>query len=58
MIYLFLITLLTASHSYFFYSLWLLWRKGTDKLSWHDGFHFGVLANIIVHFWIKFFNFI
>jgi hypothetical protein len=58
MTYLLLLTLLTAFHSYFFYSLWLLWKKGTDKLSWHDGFRFAISANVVVYFWIKFFNFI
>jgi hypothetical protein len=52
------LTALTAFHSCFFYSLWLLWKKGADKLNWHDGFRFAILANVVVYFWIKFFNFI
>jgi hypothetical protein len=58
MAYLLLLTVLTAFHSYFFYSLWLLWRKGTDKLNWYQGLHFAISANVVVHFWIQFLNFI
>jgi hypothetical protein len=55
----FLLTLLlTPFHGYFFYSLWLLWKKGTDKLNWYQGLHFAISANVVVHFWIQFFNFI
>ena len=58
MTYLLFLTLLTAFHSYFFYSLWLLWKKGADKLNWYQGLHFAISGNVVVHFWIKFFNFI
>jgi hypothetical protein len=51
--YLLLLTALTAFHSYFFYSLWLLWKKGTDKLSWHHGLYFAISANAVVSFWIR-----
>ena len=53
-----LLTVLTPFHGYFFYSLWLLWKKGTDKLNWHQGLHFAVSGNVVVHFWIQFLNFI
>jgi len=56
--YLLLIILLVGFHSYFFYSLWLLWKKGADKLSWYQGLYFAISANVVVKFWIKFFNFI
>jgi hypothetical protein len=61
MTYLLLLTVLigvTGFHSYFFYSLWLLWKKGTDKFSWYCGFFFAILANVVIAFWIRFFNFI
>jgi len=58
MTYLLFLTLLTAFHGYFFYSLWLLWKKGTDKLSWHHGFYFTISANVVVYFWIQFFNYL
>ena len=58
MAYLLFLTLLTAFHSYFFYSLWLLWKKGADKLNWYQGFYFAISGNVVVHFWIQFFNFI
>jgi hypothetical protein len=57
--YILLLILLTGFHYYFFYNLWLLWKKGTDdKLSWYQGLHFAISANVVVHFWIQFFNFI
>ncbi|MEY2888266.1 MAG: hypothetical protein RL027_606 [Pseudomonadota bacterium] len=43
-------------HVYFFYSLWLLLKKGADKLSWKDGFSFAISTNVVFHFWIKFFS--
>jgi hypothetical protein len=61
MTYLLLLTVLigvTGFHSYFFYSLWLLWKKGTDKISWHHGFFFAISGNVVVHFWIQFFNYL
>lgn len=61
MTYLFLLTVLAGQiffHSLFFYSLRLLWKKGTDKLSWNQGLYFGVSANVVVYFWIQFLNFI
>ena len=52
-----LLTLLTAFHSYFFYSLWLLWKKGVDKLNWYQGLYFAISGNVVVDFWIQFFNY-
>jgi hypothetical protein len=56
--YLLLLTALTAFHSYFFYSLWLLWKKEIEELSFYHGFFFADSANVVGHFWIGFFNFI
>jgi hypothetical protein len=58
MTYLLLLTLITADHGYFFYSLWLLWKKGANKLSWYHGLCFAISARGVVDFWIGFFNFI
>jgi len=58
MTYLLLLTLITANHGYFFYSLWLLWKKGANRLSWYHGLFFAVSARVVVDFWIQFFNFI
>jgi len=56
--YIFLLILLTGFHYYFFYNLWLLWKKGTNELDWHHGFRHAISANVVVSFWIKFLNFI
>jgi hypothetical protein len=53
MIYLLLLTLITANHGYFFYSLWLLWKKGANRLSWYHGLFCAVSANFVVDFWIR-----
>jgi len=53
-----LLILLIANHGYFFYSLWLLWKKGANRLSWHHGLYFAISGNVVVHFWIQFLNFI
>jgi hypothetical protein len=45
-------------HSYFFYSLWLLLKKGADKLSWENGFSFAISTNVVFNFWIKFFTYL
>jgi hypothetical protein len=58
MAYLLLLTVLAPFHSYFFYSFYLLWKKGTDKLSWHHGFYFSISGNVVVHFWIQFFKYL
>ena len=56
--YILLLILLTGFHYYFFYNLWLLCKKGADKLNWYQGLHFAISTNVVVYFWIKFFNFI
>ena len=53
-----LLTVLTPFHGYFFYSLWLLWKKGTDKLNWYQGLCFAISARAVIDFWIQFLNFI
>jgi len=53
MTYLLFLTLLTAFHSCFFYSLWLLWKKGADKLNWYQGLFFAISARVVVDFWIR-----
>jgi hypothetical protein len=45
-------------HVYFFYSLWLLLKKGADKLSWENGFSFAISTNVVLHFWITFFTYL
>jgi hypothetical protein len=51
--YLLLLILITASHGYFFYSLWLLWKKGANRLSWYHGLFFAGSAKFVVDFWIR-----
>jgi hypothetical protein len=58
MLKIFLLILLTGFHYYFFYNLWLLWKKGTNKLNWYQGLHFAISANAVVSFWIQFLIFI
>ena len=53
-----LLILLVGFHAYFFYSLWLLLKKGADKLDWSQGFHFANSTNVVFHFWIKFFTYL
>jgi hypothetical protein len=50
--------LLVGFHVYFFYSWWLLLKKGADKLSWENGFSFAISTNVVFHFWIKFFTYL
>jgi hypothetical protein len=45
-------------HVIFLYNLWLLLKKGADKLSWEDGFSFAISTNVVFHFWIKFFTYL
>jgi hypothetical protein len=56
--YILLLILLTGFHYYFFYNLWLLCKKGADKLNWHQGFRFAIMADVVVYCWIQFLNFI
>jgi hypothetical protein len=58
MTYLLLLTALTPFHSYFFYSLWLLWKKGTDKLNWYQGVFFAISTKVVIDFWIQFFTYL
>ncbi len=54
----FFLILYVGFHAYFFYNLWLLLKKGADKLSWKDGFSFAISTNVVVHFWITFFTYL
>ena len=49
---------LVVFHVYFFYSLWLLLKKGADKLSWENGFSFAISTRVVIDFWIKFFTYL
>lgn len=49
---------LVGFHVIFSYNLWLLLKKGADKLSWENGFSFAISTNVVFHFWIKFFTYL
>jgi hypothetical protein len=56
--YIFFLIILVGFHVIFSYNLWLLLKKGADKLSWKDGFSFAISTNVVFHFWIKFFTYL
>jgi len=49
---------IVSFHVVFLYNLWLLLKKGADKLSWENGFGFAISTNVVVHFWITFFTYL
>jgi hypothetical protein len=45
-------------HVIFLYNLWLLWKKGTDKLNWYQGVFFAISTKVVIDFWIQFFTYL
>jgi len=49
---------IVSFHVIFLYNLWLLLKKGADKLSWENGFCFAISTNVVFYFWITFFTYL